>query len=250
MNMKSKFEGGNCFFFFFFHFWGRELFWERFHPGPRSPMTHNCFTTEDSLCWINTASSWSLTSFPREKRFTAANLSASSVQTWPSMMHWGFAGEITKLAPQDCFQGSVSDIWVFSQFLTHMYSSGLLILSHCWSSLSMICVNFICLLFKGQFDFPYFLRGYLVLTSMHYYRPILRSSFFFFFQDLFIYLREKESRGGSRGRGGEKESQTDSTLSMKPNVGLDPRTLKSWPEAKPRVRSSTDYATQGPHTLL
>lgn len=32
-----------------------------------------------------------------------------------------------------------------------------------------------------------------------------------------------------------EEGQTDFLLSEKPNAGLDPTTLRSWPEPKPRV---------------
>jgi len=48
-----------------------------------------------------------------------------------------------------------------------------------------------------------------------------------FFKD-FIYLfeREHEKRGDSEGEA-EEEGEADSPLSKEPNVGLDPRTLRS-----------------------
>ena len=52
--------------------------------------------------------------------------------------------------------------------------------------------------------------------------------FYLFFKDLFVYFRERESMvGRGRGRGREKESQKDSLLSVEPNMGLDPTTLRS-----------------------
>jgi len=72
-----------------------------------------------------------------------------------------------------------------------------------------------------------------------------------FFKDLFIYWRETESthrRAGERGDR-EKETWADSMLSAEPDTGLDLTTLRSRPKLKPRVRHSTDCATQGPpHT--
>ena len=54
---------------------------------------------------------------------------------------------------------------------------------------------------------------------------------------LFIYLREREQeRAFRRGAEGEGEyPQADSRLSMEPNVGLDPKILRS-PEPKSKVR--------------
>ena len=44
--------------------------------------------------------------------------------------------------------------------------------------------------------------------------------------------------GGAEGE--EKESPEDSPLSAEPNMGIDPRTLKLWPELKSRVGCLTD----------
>ena len=60
---------------------------------------------------------------------------------------------------------------------------------------------------------------------------------FFFFKILFIYLRwgererEREHISGG-GRGTEGKGEAGSMLSREPNVGLDPRTPRSWPEPK------------------
>ena len=48
--------------------------------------------------------------------------------------------------------------------------------------------------------------------------------FSFFLKD-FVYLFERESRGRGREREGEREA--DSLLSKEPDVGLNPRTLRS-----------------------
>ena len=57
--------------------------------------------------------------------------------------------------------------------------------------------------------------------------------------------QHKQGRGKGRGRG--RESQAGSTLSEEPDTDLDPTTMRSWPEPKPRVRRLTDWATQVPH---
>ena len=81
----------------------------------------------------------------------------------------------------------------------------------------------------------------------------IRTSFLIIFEDLFIYLRENAqcvSGDRSRGRGRERESQPNSTLSVEPSSRMDPRTLRSWPEPKnPRVGCLTDWATHAPPRL-
>lgn len=57
----------------------------------------------------------------------------------------------------------------------------------------------------------------------------------------FIYLRERESAQEWWGEAEGKE-KPDSPLSKDPNVGLNPRTLGSWPELK--ARHLTNWATQ------
>ena len=65
----------------------------------------------------------------------------------------------------------------------------------------------------------------------------------FFFLRL-IYLFERERRGRGRGR----ETRANFTPSTQPSVGLNPTTLRSWPEPIPRVRYLTDWAAQVPLT--
>ena len=51
---------------------------------------------------------------------------------------------------------------------------------------------------------------------------------FLFLKKEFIYLTERESEREQEQRGGvEGEGERDSPLSRKPNMGLDPRTLRS-----------------------
>ena len=51
--------------------------------------------------------------------------------------------------------------------------------------------------------------------------------------------------GGGAEKEGEREHQADSSLSAEPDMGLDPRTLRSWPEPKAGVRCLIHWATQG-----
>ena len=70
---------------------------------------------------------------------------------------------------------------------------------------------------------------------------ILKSFQLFSFFKIYLFTlkidgeREHEQGGRSRRRG-----TADSTLSMEPNVGLDPMTMRSGPELKPRVGHLTD----------
>ena len=71
-----------------------------------------------------------------------------------------------------------------------------------------------------------------------------RFSLFFKKKD-FIYLFEGERERGREkahkwGGGAEGEREADFPLSREPNSGLDPRTLRWWPELK------ADWATQAP----
>ena len=53
--------------------------------------------------------------------------------------------------------------------------------------------------------------------------------------------------GGGRGRG--RESQANSTLNAEPDMELDLTTLRSQPEAKPRVRGLTHCTTEASLSL-
>ena len=56
-----------------------------------------------------------------------------------------------------------------------------------------------------------------------------------------IWERENEQEGQRK-----RENCRQTLLSVEPNAGLNPRTLRSWPEAKPRVGRSTNCATHMP----
>ena len=59
---------------------------------------------------------------------------------------------------------------------------------------------------------------------------------------IFIYFL---AGGGAKGEG-EQESQAGSTPSAEPDTGLNPTTLRSWPELKSWVGCFTNWATQAP----
>ena len=83
-------------------------------------------------------------------------------------------------------------------------------------------------------------------SCVHSRQAFYISSLAYFFEDLFIYFRERVSTqaGRSLEGEGEREPQADSPLSTEPNLELNPRTLKSWPEPKSRVRCLTSWDTQ------
>jgi len=60
----------------------------------------------------------------------------------------------------------------------------------------------------------------------------------------FIWERKRVCKCGG-GAEGENPEQTPHWVG-EPHVGLDPMTPRSWPELKPRVGCSTDWATQVP----
>lgn len=60
-------------------------------------------------------------------------------------------------------------------------------------------------------------------------------TFFFFFLKSYLSVLERE-----RGR----ECQADFPMSPESGMGLDPTTLRSWPEQKPRVRCLSVWAIQ------
>lgn len=93
-------------------------------------MTHNDLTTEDSLCWINTASSGPLTSCPGRK-VHCCQCERKVSPDRASTTDGGSAGEMTtRLAPRVCFQVPARDVGVVLLLPTHMDSSGLLSHSH------------------------------------------------------------------------------------------------------------------------
>ena len=69
----------------------------------------------------------------------------------------------------------------------------------------------------------------------------------FFF--LFLERSRVQAGEGQRESEKERESQAGSTFNMEHDLGLDPTTLRSWPETKSGVRPSTDWATQVPRKM-
>ena len=66
-------------------------------------------------------------------------------------------------------------------------------------------------------------------------------------------MREREYKWGRGGamRGKERESQAGSMLSAQSSMqGSIPRSVRSWPELKARVRHLTNWATHLPHNWL
>ena len=63
------------------------------------------------------------------------------------------------------------------------------------------------------------------------------------FLKFFIYCERKRDCVCERAEG---EGQADSVLNLEPNAGLDPKTLRSWPQQKSRVGHSINWATQVP----
>ena len=90
----------------------------------------------------------------------------------------------------------------------------------------------------GYFSLPILFRNYdcySLFTISHSIHCVGKLDNFpkkYIFKD-FIYLYERERQ---RMEGGtEEEGQADSQLSVEPDKGLDPRTLRSRPELKSKV---------------
>ena len=75
---------------------------------------------------------------------------------------------------------------------------------------------------------------------------IVARLFYFIFNSFlkrFIYFRERESWCMGQG---ERERRSSFSTEQGAQHGLDLRTLRSWPEPKPRIRHKTDWTTQAP----
>ena len=91
-----------------------------------------------------------------------------------------------------------------------------------------------------------YLALYIILFSLH--------SMFIFFNLFFEFIyscwerhRQRRVGNGQRERGRQRIPGRLCAVSAEPNAGLEPRkTVRSWPERKPRVRRLTDWATQAP----
>ena len=55
----------------------------------------------------------------------------------------------------------------------------------------------------------------------------------------------EREQGGEVEEKGERDSQTDFLLSMEPDLGLDPRTIRSQPEPKSKFSHLTDLSHPG-----
>ena len=71
--------------------------------------------------------------------------------------------------------------------------------------------------------------------------------FIYFFKD-FIYSFDRQRSQVGREAGRERGREASSPLSREPDAGLDPRTLRSWPELK--AEALTHWATQAPQYII
>ena len=81
---------------------------------------------------------------------------------------------------------------------------------------------------------------------------LYRNTIDFFNVYLFLRDRDRERQRETAWGGSEREGDRDSEagsmlLAQTPVWGLNPQTMRSWPELKPRVGRSTDWATYVPH---
>ena len=72
----------------------------------------------------------------------------------------------------------------------------------------------------------------------------------FFKKILFIYLTERKCERAQEGGAAEAEGETDCPLSRKPNTGLDPRTLRTWPEPKADAQPTEPPTPQYPKYII
>jgi len=90
----------------------------------------------------------------------------------------------------------------------------------------------------------YCLQVIMLITNVHPLKQKHNNNthgeilFYFILFYLFIWQRERTQAGVVA------EGEADLPPSREPDAGPDPRTLKSWPESRSRVRRLTDYATQ------
>ena len=75
-----------------------------------------------------------------------------------------------------------------------------------------------------------------------------RCFLFFFFSPpkIYLFILERERESMCKQGEGQREKEKQTPLNREADAGLDPRTLKSWPELKSRVRRLNDWATQAP----
>ena len=54
----------------------------------------------------------------------------------------------------------------------------------------------------------------------------------FFKKNIYLFIWERGRERAQVGEGAEGEGEADFPLSREPDAGLDPKTLRSWPEVK------------------
>lgn len=107
-------------------------------------------------------------------------------------------------------------------------------------TMKLILLQYCYLFHKPYSDFTNCLTNFLYNK---------RKIIIIFLKDLPTHLREREHEWeGQRERG--KENPAEALLSVEPNVGLHPTTLRSGPKPKPRVGCTTNCTTQAPQGKL
>ena len=107
------------------------------------------------------------------------------------------------------------------------------------------------------FTWEFFSRHYLYFPkpSANHFSKLIDIKFSFSFLSFFlnfIYLfckTEQATEGRQKGGRGRIPSRF-CIVSVEIDVGLKPRTLRSWPELKPGVRCLTSWGTQTPQILI
>ena len=106
-----------------------------------------------------------------------------------------------------------------------------------------------CRVFKIQFNSHIFLRNFSTSPSggesCFLRAPFLKKCLFIYFER--ERERERTQVGeGQRGRERENPKQGSALSAQSLTWGSIPRTVRSWPKLKPRVRCLTDWVTQAP----
>lgn len=95
-------------------------------------------------------------------------------------------------------------------------------------------------------------RGKMEKLSSQYTVESTRNGFgkkFFRFWKIYLFIWQRKRAWGGGGAEGKRESPADthpSHQAWSPRLGLDPATLRSWPEMTSRIPCSTEWATQAP----
>ena len=81
------------------------------------------------------------------------------------------------------------------------------------------------------------------------YIPILigcvsRRDLYVYIYIIFFFFESAQAEEGQRERERERENPKQAFCPVQKDMGLDPTTMRSWPEPKSRVRRSASWATQ------